>query len=385
MLCLLAEIPAAGEPPEDGGYPSVLAVLHAIEPHPVEGDYRNDPILPRIKASSHPDRVAGMRLGGLHDGRHGRHTMPRLLRLFPLPEEKAVPLLDLVDAAGIPVMSHGRGAPLELRLFIKAVISVPYSDRWRPSVRLAVKVSELTAGLFPSGWRVGRDWPRLRQALMHARDYAIRDGAGLWFPLALRLIPDRPDPDKLVVIDVSLPGQAAAGPIVDLPEMDRLSVQSAKRWRAYIAAHTLAWAPGRTRVPAPRAGGQRLWATNPDAYPVLTRNDRRRLAFGHEDDRKHRTQREIDDAFRDLPGLVMLTDRAVDRHTGEEGWRLVPENAAKAIQNAQLGESVDLHPGGEQPAQPGNPAAQPGNPAAQPGNPAAQPGSGSPRLRKESP
>ena len=334
MLRLLAEIPAAGEPPVDGGYPSVLAVLRAVEPHPVEAEHRRDPILPRIKASCHAERAAGTRPGGLHDG---RRTTPMALPLFPeVPEEKVVPLLDLVDAAGVPVMARGPGAALQMRLLVKVVLIVPYNDRPRPCVRVAVSVGELVKGLFPSGWRVKRDWPRLRHALVHASEYAIREGAGLWFPLAVRFIPDRPGLKEHVLIDVALPGSAASGPIVDLPPMESLSVTSSKQWRAYIAAHTLAWVPGRTRVRAPKAGGRRVWATNRAAYPVLTRRDRRRLAFGL-GDQKHRTRREIDDAFRGLPGLVVLTEQAVDRHTGESGWIVVPLGAAKAIRVVQPG------------------------------------------------
>ena len=67
--------------------------------------------------------------------------------------------------------------------------------------------------------------------------------------------------------------------IATFPDMDRLSVESAPRWRAYIAAHSVAWQPGTTRVPVPRTG-RFVWTRNLATYPVLTLNDRRRFAFG---------------------------------------------------------------------------------------------------------
>ena len=109
-------------------------------------------------------------------------------------------------------------------------------------------------------WRVGRDWSKLRHALLNAREYAIHDGCGRWFPLGLRYLPDalmRDNPDtalldELVVLDVALPEGATSGPPVALPAIDALMVQSPARWRAFIAAHCIAWIPGITRVPVMR-------------------------------------------------------------------------------------------------------------------------------------
>ena len=67
---------------------------------------------------------------------------------------------------------------------------------------------------------------------------------------------------------------ATSGPAVSLPDMDRLMVKSASRWRAFIAAHCIAWIPGTTRVPVIAKNGRKLgfhsWARDAAAYPVLT-------------------------------------------------------------------------------------------------------------------
>ena len=91
--------------------------------------------------------------------------------------------------------------------------------------------------------------------------------------------------DDLVLLDVELPRRIAREPIIDVRELARLGVHSAPRFRAYIAARSVTWRSGKTRVVIPRSGGQRTWAADPEAYPVLTAEDRRRLAFGAGDNR----------------------------------------------------------------------------------------------------
>ena len=49
----------------------------------------------------------------------------------------------------------------------------------------------------------------------------------------------------------------------------------------------------------------RTWARNLDAYPVLTRGDRRRLTFGAKDQGK-RTLARIDSPWEDLPGIKIV-------------------------------------------------------------------------------
>lgn len=299
-------------------------------------DRRIVPTLPGLRiGESRAERQRGTLFGGLLEGRGENPELP----LFDPPPRKSVAILDMADASGVPVMAQGKGAPLEARLFVGAALAVRPADRKLPSVRLALTVRELRDALFPHGWRIGRDWPRMKEALQTAHNYTIRlpDG-GLWYLLALRRLPaedrgGRPGLDEIVVLDVAMPPGMVHGPSVRLPEMNRLSVESAPRWRAYIAAHSLAFLPGTTRLPAGKAGRRANrwgWARNPDAYPVLTAEDRRRLAFG-ENDKMHRTRGDIDAAWRDLPDTVLIAERAIDPKTGEVGWRVVPSDAAEAI------------------------------------------------------
>ena len=196
-------------------------------------------------------------------------------------------------------------------------------------------------GLFPNGWQAGRDWPRIKQALIEARDYTITDaGGGRWFMLALRRLPPEnahglPDLKDQVVLDIAFPEGMTTGPEVDLPAMGELSVESGARFRAYIAAKSLDWKPGVTRRPVPGSIGRYGWSRKLADYPVLTRADRRRLAFG-EKDQGNRTRKQVDAAWRDLPEMVVISEDAVDLKTGERGWRIVPAEAVEDLPNHRI-------------------------------------------------
>ena len=331
----LAELHAERGP---SGSP-LVPLLRAYAECPVEvrPETRKDQrILPRIQVSESAERTQGRLYGGLLDNRKATD-----LPLFPefARAEQQVPILDLVDLSGVPVMARGRGAPLSARLFVRALVTVRPVDRKRPSTRIVLTLKELRDALYPNGWRVGQHWPALRHALLHARDYTLpstlvlEDGTvsrGRWLPLAVRQLPNDPALHELVVLDIAFPPGAEAGPTVDLPEMDALSVKSAPRWRAYIAARTRSWIPGVTQRPVAGARGRWGWSRNPKDYPVVTREERRLLAFGSQD-RMHRTRAQIDAAWQDLPGMTLFAEEAVDLRSGEVGWRLVPHEALDQI------------------------------------------------------
>lgn len=306
-------------------------------PREVEAETRPDKrILPHITGGDeHPAREVGMLFAGLHENR--RIEQPELPLWEGTLGRKRVPVLDVVDAAGVPVVQRG-GAPIPLRLFVRTLSAVPMGQRGEPSTRLAVKLEDLLDALWPKteagvrGWRPRKHWPKLQRTLESVSQYAIHDGRGRWFPLALRYMPDSLRLDDDVVLDVAFPPGAKSGPPVVLPVMDRLMVESAPRWRAFIAAHCIAWIPGTTRVPVMRVKrktGRHTWVRDVDAYPVLTLEDRRRLAFGSDPHKVTITT--VDKAFRDLPGLVVLDEAAQDERHGEAGFRIVPEAAATAI------------------------------------------------------
>ena len=304
---------------------------------------RSDPILPviqpvRLKTSvevrtSIERETAQLMLGLVPDGTDERN-MPLFPRHAELPDQTwQVPLLALADASGTPSRSYGRGAALDLRLVIETTLSVEPDDRELKAILLPFTVGELRKALFPNGWKKARDWPRVREALQRASARTIPiDGRHAWYPLAVRQLPSEPGVrlSDQIIIEVALPPGSKTGPVINRQKLRRLGVQSGPRYRTYIAIHSLAWQPGKTRIVNPTTKS-RGWAGDPDAYPVLTVQDRRMLAFGPGDS-KHYTREEINAAFTDVPDTIIIDRYAVDPKTGAKGWRVLPIEAANAVQ-----------------------------------------------------
>ena len=304
----------------------------------VQPNQRNDPLLPVIRSvevSVSLEREAAQLMLGLVPDSPEERPMPLFPDVPKLSDQaRRVPLLALADASGTPSMAQGRGAALDLRLVVETTLSVDPADRMLPTLALPFTVKELRNALFPNGWREKRDWPRVRDALLraHTRSIPIDERGSQWFPLAIRQLPSETSMrlDDQIIIEVALPPGSKTGPIINRRELRQLGVQSSPKYRAYIGVHSLAWALGVTRVVNPRTK-KRGWAANPDAYPVLTVHDRRVIAFGAGDN-KNRTIAEIDAPFTNLPGTALIDENAIDRKTGVRGWRVIPTEAANAVQ-----------------------------------------------------
>ena len=153
----------------------------AQTPPEVRPESRPDPILPvAVSVREHPAREAGrLAFGGIVDLDQDLPADGQL-PLLPAPEGPRVPLLELVDRYGVPTMAQGRGAPLELAVYIGACILTPHRVRVSRG-RLVTTVRELRDFLFGPTWRPGPtgnrpgDWERVRAAALNASD--------LWLPL----------------------------------------------------------------------------------------------------------------------------------------------------------------------------------------------------------
>lgn len=308
-----------------------------LPPRPVAAETRGDPLLPVVQSVSEPpEREAGrLAFGGLAAT---GEALDGQLPLLPSGETPMVPLLELADVRGGPVMARGRGAPLDLRLFVGACLWTPHRMRSARG-RLAVKVRELRDFLYPTPgtFKMSRHWPVIRRALWRAGGYWLpgryewegRTVSG-WVPFRLAGgIGERVTLDDVVLIDVELPPGSAHGPKIDRGELARLGVESAPRFRAFIAAHSLAWRPGVTRFPHPRNRRVKVWTGDLDRYPILTSEDRRRLAYGDGGNR-NRTRAEQATPWEGLPDVEIVT-RSASTADGRRGWIVVPAEAARAI------------------------------------------------------
>ena len=309
--------------------PLVRAWLDA-QPRPEHAETRQDRrVLPRIEVA---DKRKAQLAAFLADADSAEATAE--LPLFPeAPKRKQVPLLDLCDAAGLPVLAKGQGAPLLMRLIVQGLMAVKPELRRRTSVPFQLTLRELVGLLYPNGWNRTLQWPRLLRALKQVDDVyypMLVDGRvfNVW-PLKLNRAPaDDPRLDDPISFAAYFPPGTGAGPTIDLPELAKLGNKDVASYRAYIGAMSVAWRTGVTRVPV--RGGQWLWASDPDAYGVLTADDRRRIAFGA--DGGNATKAEVDAAFDGLPGIVVAAKRVQNPRTGEVGWRVLPAEAASAIE-----------------------------------------------------
>lgn len=315
----------------------VDSASNASGPRRIEAETRSDPILPVVRSvREHPAREAGrLAFGGIIE-KVG--PLPAQLPLLPAPSGPRVPLLELVDRYGVPTMLQGRGAPLELAVYIGALLLTPHQER-RNYTEVVTTVREVRDFLFGGTWRPGPtgnragDWARVREAALNTSGLwlPLEDG-DLWRGVVVRKIPPadyRPEYlDREILFDTRFPS-AGDGPVIDKLALSRLRRVSGPKFRAYVAAHSVAWRPGVTRRPHPRNRRFHMWSVNPENYPVLTREDRRRLAYGVAD-KKHRTRGEQDAAWEDLPGVEILT-RTASTADGRRGWLVVPDEAAAAL------------------------------------------------------
>ena len=307
-------------------------------PPKVEANTRNDPIMPVVQSvAESPERTAGrLAFGGLLEA--GDDPPQADLPLFPETEAPRVGLLEAVNRHGVRVMARGRGAPLPLRVFVGSAILTPQAVRTGRAV-LATTVREFRDFAFPKRWQAGRDWPRLRTSLLEAGDLWTPDGrGGLWKPLAVRRIPgsERPGLDEEILLDVWLPPGSQSGPPIDRWELALLGVESAPKFLAYIAAHSVAWLPGKTRIPHPKNRRVTIWTGNRNQYPILSTADRDRLAFGSKQTIRARSRKTKDAPWGELPGVEILSTTEIAQD-GRRGWLIVPKPAAEAIWKRESG------------------------------------------------
>ena len=269
-----------------------------------------------VPANKRPDRTLPSRLGMAErtDNRTGRlftpasHADPSGQMVLPgfgvhitMPTP-ALPLALYDLGVGDSAERRGRGAPLALRLWIEAVLSVPLDERRRNEpVALEVTLRELLARLYPGGWpSPARYWPRLMaavqalsspQAFIPWEDPETGEG-GLQRVVQVSRIPRGPGAlDDRVRVLVDLPPGADDGPIVS-PNLAWWGVKAAAPYRALIGLAFRWWNPGITRYPVRRgehwvqrhdlaAYGDPLTDNEAIAlcFPTSTRAQRRNLVY----------------------------------------------------------------------------------------------------------
>ena len=207
----------------------------------------------------------------------------------------ALPLA-LYDLGAGPTISRGKAAPLALRMFVEAVLSVRMHERERGQpVAMSVALREFLQWLYPTRAPTPAEyWPKLMRAIDALDSRSAR--VPLYDPHTKRSelrrivsvggIPRGPGAlDESVRIIVDLPPGSGNGPQVS----DRLRLWGLRSGPAYRLLINLAYQwhrPGVTKIPL-RRGKPRHWVqvNDPDRYPYISDQDLVMLASRHQPSR----------------------------------------------------------------------------------------------------
>ena len=299
----LAKLPEGPDPETD------LALLtHAVEamPAPVHPNTRQDRTIPaRIGMASRNDHRAGrLFTPALYAGdKTGQLVLPGFAAHTPDLPTPALPLALYDLGIGQGVEQRGRGAPLALRLWIEAVLSVGIQDRMHGGpVAMEVTLRDLLKRLYPRRRpKPNEYWPRLMAAVEALESPEARipfedpdtGGSGLQRVVLVSRIPRGESAlDDKVRLIVDLPPGSRQGPVLS-PDLPWWGLKSAPAYRALIGLAFRWWEPGRTHHPVGK-GKRRHWieAQDPARYgkpltdaevialcfPTSTRAQRRKLA-----------------------------------------------------------------------------------------------------------
>ena len=206
-------------------------------------------------------------------------------------EGPALPLVLYDLGEDNPHQVHGRSAPLALRLFVEAILSVPFADRHRyQPVAMQMTLSELRDRLFPgrkiSMGRVMQQLVRAVDALdsMDARipwEDPETGRGGLRRIVSVQDVPrSAAHLDDVVRLIVDLPPGSGGGPVVTATLAD-WGVRSGPAYRALINLAYRWYQPGRTHYPLPSRDGGKHWVRkeDPSAYPEITESSLIELVF----------------------------------------------------------------------------------------------------------
>ena len=246
---------------------------------------------PTVVANGRPDPIfpapAIVRVDSLDKGGYLPDSLvlesgeePRFLPGLAPPDPDTPPslALTLYDLGGGTEATRGRGAPLALRLFVEAVLSVPADARGSGPVLLhPERWGDFLRRLYPSGkFRADRQWPAVRAAFLALDSEAAlipwRNAEGGWQARRAVVVRDRPRsgaPNEWVQLMVDLPPGSERGPIVDRLALRGAGVKSAPAYRLAISLSADWYRPGATRVPV-RGGAHFLQVTDPRRYPCVS-------------------------------------------------------------------------------------------------------------------
>lgn len=324
---------------ERWGWP--LRIKHALAPfvmawnnfpHPIKPNTRDDRILSsRIAHVDVRDRRTDTLFTPATHLVVSAEGEPGVLPGWPeRPRSHPALPLALYDLGLGPTKNRGGGAPVALRLWVEAILSVPMEERDKPhAVSLEVDLRTMRERLWPKSWR-GYNTDRLRRVLEDIST-ALDSWEAAWpwhdpttgksGKRRIVYISDIGKTlDDVMRINVDLPPGASTGPQVP----NTLGEWGAKDAAAYRALLNLAfqwYEPGRTHMPV-GSRNSRHWIRvyDPSRYPHLDELDIIDLAYPTTKDTNQRR------AFQEAMTALKTLEAAGElRLVGKRGnWQVLP-------------------------------------------------------------
>ena len=259
----------------------------------VEGDPLPSPTIPLVEKflappleaqrNDRPDRIlpASVALVREDDSRAGRLFRPATHVAQRSGEQKILPGFERdIQGPALPLLLYdlglesrnrsGKGAaPVALRLFVEAILSVPQSDRDGEPRVLTVTLRDLKDKLWPGRRKSAGEVQKALERASEALDSA-------WLPIGnqkrrvvlVSAIPMELDAELRLTVD--LPAGSEKGPIVT-PNLAEYGVESAPAYRALLNLSYEWFHPGRTRIPVgPARNPHWTQSKDPRRYPKLT-------------------------------------------------------------------------------------------------------------------
>ena len=193
----------------------------------------------------------------------------------------ALPLA-LYDLGKGTAKTRGRGAPLALRIFVEAVLSVPLHARTlnRPVALPPQRFGDLLKALYPNPgfYRPSRHFAAIYEAAKSLESARVPwehpDGSGAMRRVVYaRDLPRDGRLDDWVQFVVDLPPGSERGVLVDRTALRKAGVESAPAYRLALSLAFWWHDPGKMRVPIPRGGNRgKLWrqTRRVERYLVVT-------------------------------------------------------------------------------------------------------------------
>jgi len=299
-------------------------------PRPVEAETRPDPVFPAVLSMA--------------KSRGRRETLPLLGLLPESAGPSQIPMFGPefdrfggeFQASVLPVAMYrtaGKGAPLAVRLLLRAVLDTPQGERdGRPVFLPRTPWRDVVAELMPGGYRPAMQWPGLQRGLEALQAdprflVPIPTGKGGYVGRRVVLATEQPltgHRSEWVRFMVHLPPGADRGPIAWRTAWFLAAAHSTARFALATGLSVLWDRPGTLRVkPNPRAPF--VQATDFRRYDALTRRELASLAFPNGWPKRYgrngrkRAERE---AVEHLHALAKTGYCRIRRERG--GWRVMP-------------------------------------------------------------